>query len=326
MECLTLVLLSGFALVLAIGRLLLVEQDLLPPPTTKPEPPRSNLAAQDRLQAYALGLHPVLPHRWTGSRDGISLIVEPPSVRVSQWRVQARLPFVAPPGLFIEADLHGIPITDNADAKALAVGLADVLQPIVRRGWRCEITSRVAVVARLEDRDEVAKVIDAAVAVAKALQARQRTLCQPVLDHLGLDALPAHGAAAEGTVDGRRVRFDPPGRGHWHTQAVVWLRHPLPPGTVLRPKEADDTTSDEVGDIMIDTALRIDCSAPDALRSRLAHDAVRGPLLDLICTFPPSRVLADRVIHVVHDGAIDQGGALLRAWELAAALDATAGG
>ncbi len=108
----------------------------------------------------------------------------------------------------------------------------------------------------------------------------------------------------------------------WLIRLEARLSHPLPRDTELMAAGPIGGEDVEVGDLILDKALHITTSDPSALQARIAHDDVRGPLLDLICTWPGSRVSTLRVVHVVK--SLDLLPALDRMVELALLLDQAA--
>ena len=269
---------------------------------------RREQLADEGAEAAALGLRTRADGHWVGTRGEIRVRVS--TSGLGRWKIVAELPFLVPRGFEIPgAD----PLAKDADL--LGLGLEDALDRAKGKGWRPRIGD--AVTLQVAERWRIADGIDAAADLAERLSQRHRSLIAPA-SRLGADEEALQGETAEGEIDGVPVRIVLPwvDGERWSTTITAWWTTPLPDGTVLRPTPPRRVAEDTIGDLFLDTALHIVTSDPDALKERLAHDELRGPLLDLVCGYPDSIVMADRVEHVVHIGALDVGAALERVLEV----------
>jgi len=261
--------------------------------------------------AEELGLAVQPPRQLVGKREGLAVVVHPPEHVGGAWTAIAEHEVGPPPP---DPESGGWPEVDAVRAQQ-------------GRGLGIEVTSTyVSVTSRgvpgLTDAESLERGLRVAVATVGALRAARRRYAADIVRQLGLPTSGIAGSSIEGELRGVRLTVRLPRRVDqtWETVIVGTLKSPLPDDSRLR---ADDGRGYgvEIGDRFLDHPLVIVTSDPDELRTRLARDEVRGPLLDLLCRFRPSVLEQARVVHVVRGaGSLEVVAAVERVVELVEAI------
>ncbi len=242
-----------------------------------------------------------------GTRAGHSVVVHPPTDVGGGWTaiVDHSVPLAPRDGA------ASAPVQRILDQRPdLAVHIDRTYVSVTSQGAR----------PGTRDADAVAEGIETAVAVVAALRETYHGWVVSLSQATGLSRLD--GATLEGEIDGSSVSVVVPRRlpEGWELIVRGRLREPLPEGSRLRAAEASGPDV-ELGDLFLDQTLAVTTTDPAALRSRLARDEVRGPLLDLLCRFRGSVVTEEEIVHVVREGGnIDVKAAVERVVELVDAI------
>jgi len=296
----------------------------------------AQLRREQSAQARDLGLRVTDLGRWVGRRDGVYLVVQVDIEPFDPWSVHAKLPFATPRGFHLGPHARG------RDLRVLRDAVEPMVEAIEARGLRVELGP--AVILRRprqhppftvsQRRAELAYAIDSVVLLVRQLQRRYRELVDAGMPRSERLARPWSGTVRprERQALIRRVPLAITGPylddDRWMLEVRAPIVPPLPAGTRVtsRPQgrhRRREPRASGIGDLVLDQALQALSEDPGALGRRLARDAVRGPVLDVLAAHPRSELLADEVVHVVEDGALEVEAAVGRVVELVNALALT---
>lgn len=254
-----------------------------------------------------------------GEWQGFAVVVHPPTRESQAWTVVVELGLEVPPG-FVVFD-GGRP----EDARPWGDSVVDRITDVHQAGRDVHVGRFVSVSGTTAPNpvSTVQSALDQGAGLAMAVRRRIFEDSARAIERLGRATTPEPGTTVEGNVNGVPIAIVLPlaqGR-QWRLEVRGQLAEPLPPGTLIEGQRGRAYDTD-VGDLFLDRTLDILTDAPDILRDRLARDEVRGPLLDLLCTYPGSLVTEDQIVHRVGGSdALLVNAALDRVVELARALD-----
>lgn len=184
------------------------------------------------------------------------------------------------------------------------------LRALARYPARSRIEDDQVVLERIgTDSAELAKLLDAAAALARGLAEASRRPWQELAERHGLE-LKRSGSIVVlgGTVAGMRVELRTALRdGHPFSRIIVHLSAGLPPGLAAQvaPRDARGEGL-QLGDPVLDGVIQVTCPDPEAARALLRdeHQGIdlHGDLLAVIHGHPGS-VLTDRSLTLVADTA-----------------------
>lgn len=291
------------------------------------------LWAEQSRQARELGLTVTDLGRWVGRRDGVHVVVQVDIEPHDPWSVRAKLPFSTPRGFHLGA------VRPGRDAASLREAIAPIVERMAARGWRTELgpaiilrrTRQFPPFTSAQRQLELADGIQTVVSMVRQLQRRYRQLIEAGLSRVQPTTprpvpSPRRPGELRGTVDGVRVSIMGPRLtdDRWVLEVRAALSPAFPAGTLVVARQEGvrrpTARASRLGDLVLDHALCATSTDPETLAQRLARDAVRGPVLDVVAAHPASELRADEVVHVVHDGALDVSGALDRVVDLVSVL------
>ncbi|MEN0061519.1 MAG: hypothetical protein AAGA48_05175 [Myxococcota bacterium] len=287
---------------------------------------RAQLWVEQSRQAREHGLVVTELGRWSGRRDGVYVVVQVDVEPNDPWSVRAKLPFPTPRGFRLGTKKAG------RDGERLMVPIQPIVDRLQARGWRVELGASVILrrprqfspFTSAQRQVELADGIQSVVTMVRQLQRRYRELIETGLERV-LPAVPrpvpTPGRPGElrGMVDGVGLSLVGPRLkdDHWTLSIRAELPVPLPISTRVKARQGP---GGPLGDLVLDQALSASSSDLGELGRRLARDAVRGPVLDVLAAHPASELRTGEVIHVVTDGALDVSAALDRVTELVEVL------
>ena len=190
---------------------------------------------------------------------------------------------------------------------------------ILGRGWTPKLGDDVSLVA---SGGAAKAALETLTRLARALRQRRARPVWSLERRMGREPSPEPELLEElvGTIDGVELVVTLPyvDREEWKAKVVARLRTPLPNATRLFGGSGRST---DLGDLVLDSApLVIQTPDPQALNARIATDAVRGPLLDELCTYTDSELTTNELRIHRTEGALDIEGLVDRALELVNAL------